>query len=59
MASSRPAALAALPKSYGLLFDRAAAAFEADERVRAMWLHGALARPPANASTSSLSRSAS
>lgn len=35
------AALAALPESYGPLFDRAAAVFEADERVRAMWLHGA------------------
>ena len=32
----RPAALAALPESYDLLFDRAAAVFEADERVRAM-----------------------
>lgn len=31
----RPAALAALPESYGPLFDRAAAVFEADERVRA------------------------
>ena len=41
--TGRPAALAALPESYGPLFDRAAAVFEADERVRAMWLHGALA----------------
>jgi hypothetical protein len=45
----RPAALAALPGSYGPLFDRAAAVFGADERVRAMWLHGALARGKADA----------
>ncbi|MGA7172177.1 MAG: hypothetical protein WCB86_06045 [Candidatus Dormiibacterota bacterium] len=44
----RPSALAALPQSYGPLFDRAAAVFEADERVRAMWLHGALARSKAD-----------
>jgi hypothetical protein len=47
----RPAALAALPDSYGPLFDRAAAVFEADERVRAMWLHGALARGRADAAS--------
>jgi hypothetical protein len=47
----RSAALAALPESYGLLFDRAAAVFEADERVRAMWLHGALARGKADAAS--------
>jgi hypothetical protein len=47
----RPAALAALPESYGLLFDRAAAVFEADQRVRAMWLHGALARGKADAAS--------
>ncbi|MGC1184740.1 MAG: nucleotidyltransferase domain-containing protein [Candidatus Dormiibacterota bacterium] len=47
----RPAALAALPESYGPLFDRAAAVFEADERVRAMWLHGALARGQADAAS--------
>jgi predicted nucleotidyltransferase len=45
----RPAALAVLPESYGPLFDRAAATFAADERVRAMWLHGALARGGADA----------
>ncbi len=45
----RPAALAALPAGYGPLFDRAAAVFEADERVRAMWLTGALARGQADA----------
>jgi hypothetical protein len=47
--TGRPAALAALPESYGPLFDRAAAVFEADGRVRAMWLHGALARGKADA----------
>jgi hypothetical protein len=47
----RPAALAALPESYGPLFDRAAAVFEADQRVRAMWLHGALARGQADAAS--------
>ena len=47
----RPAALAALPEGYGPLFDRAAAVFEADDRVRAMWLHGALARGAADAAS--------
>ena len=47
----RPAVLAALPAGYGPLFDRAAAVFEADERVRAMWLHGALARGRADAAS--------
>ena len=47
----RPAALAALPEGYGPLFDRAAAVFEADGRVRAMWLHGALARGQADAAS--------
>jgi hypothetical protein len=47
----RPAPLAALPQSDGPLFDRAAAVFEADERVRAMWLHGALARGKADAAS--------
>jgi hypothetical protein len=47
----RPAVLAALPESYGPLFDRAAAVFEADQRVRAMWLHGALARGKADAAS--------
>ena len=49
--TGRPGALAALPDSYGPLFDRAAAVFEADERVRAMWLHGALARGKADAAS--------
>jgi hypothetical protein len=48
---SRPAALAVLPDGYGPLFDRAAAVFEADQRVRAMWLHGALARGRADAAS--------
>ena len=47
----RPAALAALPEGYGPLFDRATAVFEADGRVRAMWLHGALARGAADAAS--------
>lgn len=42
----RPAALAALPAAYGPLFDRAAAVSEADDRVRGMWLHGALTARP-------------
>lgn len=46
---SRPEGLAALPASYGPLFDRAAAAFAADERVRGMWVHGAIARGAADA----------
>ena len=49
--TGRPAALAALPDSYGPLFDRAVAVFEADERIRAMWLHGALARGAADAAS--------
>jgi hypothetical protein len=47
----RPAALAALPEGYRPLFDRATAVFEADGRVRAMWLHGALARGAADAAS--------
>ena len=33
-----------LPYSYQTLLDRATEVFLADERVRAMWLHGAVAR---------------
>jgi hypothetical protein len=47
----RPAALAALPASYGSLFDTAAAVFHDDERVRAMWLHGSLASGYADAAS--------
>jgi hypothetical protein len=45
----RPAGLAALPPGYGPLFDRAAAVLAADDRVRAMWVHGAIARDAADA----------
>jgi Streptomycin adenylyltransferase len=33
-----------MPQSYQVLLDRAIEVFQADERVRAMWLHGAIAR---------------
>jgi hypothetical protein len=33
-----------MPQSYQVLLNRAAELFHADERVRAMWLHGAIAR---------------
>jgi hypothetical protein len=46
---SRPPALAALADAYGPLFDRAAAMFAADDRVRGMWVHGSLARGAADA----------
>jgi hypothetical protein len=46
---SRPAALAVLPPGYGPLFDKATVLFAADDRVRAMWVHGALARGEADA----------
>lgn len=49
MTIERPAALSVYPAGYGALFDRAAALFEADPRVRGMWLHGALARGAADA----------
>lgn len=48
---SRPAGLASLSTPYGPLFDRAAAVFAADDRVRAMWLHGAIARGAADAAS--------
>ncbi len=48
---SRPAGLAALPASYGPLFDRAAEVFAADDRVRGMWVHGAIARGAADAAS--------
>ena len=37
------------PEGYGLLLDRATQLFQADPRVRGMWLHGALARGAADA----------
>jgi len=40
----RPTGLESLAEPYEELFDRAFAVFVADERVRAMWLHGAIAR---------------
>ena len=49
MLIERPPALAVLPAGYGPLFDRAVAVFAADERVRALWVHGALARGAADA----------
>ncbi|HVX45460.1 MAG TPA: hypothetical protein VHC49_16330 [Mycobacteriales bacterium] len=49
MTIERPAALSVYPAGYGPLFDRAAALFEADPRVRGMWLHGAIARDAADA----------
>ena len=49
MVISRPDGLASLPESYGPLFDRAAAVFAGDDRVRGMWLHGAMARGTADA----------
>jgi hypothetical protein len=45
----RPPGLAVLPPGYGPLFDRAAALLAADDRVRAMWVHGAMARGAADA----------
>lgn len=47
----RPEALGALPPQYEPLFDRAVAVFSADERVRAMWLHGSLASGHADAAS--------
>ncbi len=49
MTIHRPCELVVLPTGYGPLFERAAALFEADPRVRGMWLHGALARGGADA----------
>jgi hypothetical protein len=45
----RPPALGILPAGYGPLFDRAASLFAADDRVRAMWVHGAMARDATDA----------
>ncbi|HEY8742023.1 MAG TPA: hypothetical protein VIU62_02925, partial [Chloroflexota bacterium] len=49
MPISWPSGLTALPAGYGPLFARAASTFEADDRVRGMWLHGAMARGAADA----------
>jgi hypothetical protein len=48
---ARPAGLAALPAAYGPLFDRAVSVFATDNRVRAMWVHGAVARGAADAAS--------
>jgi hypothetical protein len=45
----RPAALDPLPAGYHALFDRLLAVVEPDERIRAMWLSGSLARGVADA----------
>src|SRR5262249_46386541 len=47
----RPAGLAALPAAYGPLFDRAVSVLGGDERVRAIWLAGALGRGAADAAS--------
>src|SRR5688572_8633723 len=44
-------AIAALPRAYRDLFDRARARLEGDERVRGMWLGGSLARGTADAAS--------
>jgi hypothetical protein len=49
MRITRPAGLDVMPPGYGPLFDQAVAVFAADERVRAMWIHGAVARGAADA----------
>jgi len=48
---NRPPALDLLPRGYGPLFDRAASLFAADDRVRGMWVHGAMARDAADAAS--------
>ncbi|MGA8113992.1 MAG: nucleotidyltransferase domain-containing protein [Actinocatenispora sp.] len=45
----RPAELSGLPDRYGDLFDRAMTVFQADTRIRAVWLHGACGRGAADA----------
>jgi hypothetical protein len=47
----RPPGLDILPPGYGPLFDRAASLFAADDRVRGMWVHGAMARDAADAAS--------
>src|SRR5262252_8202226 len=44
VADERPAALHVLAPGYWPLFDRARGVFAADDRVRALWLSGSLAR---------------
>jgi hypothetical protein len=47
----RPEGLAALPAAYGPIFDRAVRVLGADERVRGIWLAGALGRGAADAAS--------
>ncbi|BAK34882.1 hypothetical protein MLP_18680 [Microlunatus phosphovorus NM-1] len=47
----RPDGFEVYPDGYGPLFDRAAEVFARDERVRAMWLHGAFGRGAADAAS--------
>jgi hypothetical protein len=47
----RPAALAVLPDGYQSLFDQAVAVLAADQRVRALWVHGSVGRDEADASS--------
>jgi hypothetical protein len=49
VADERPAALDVLALGYLPLFDRARGVFEADDRVRALWLSGSVARGVADA----------
>lgn len=47
----RPQGLEVLGGRYSDLFDRARSVFAADDRVRGMWLHGAIARHAADAAS--------
>jgi hypothetical protein len=47
----QPDGIAALPAAYGPLFDRARSVLSADQRVRAIWLAGALGRGAADAAS--------
>jgi hypothetical protein len=49
--TTRPPALAVLPDAYQALFDDAVAVLAADERVRALWVHGSVGRDEADASS--------
>ena len=48
---SRPEGLAVLPASYQVLFDHAVDVLGADERIRALWVHGSVGRGDADASS--------
>ncbi len=47
----RPSALAVLPDGYQHLFDRAVEVLAADERARALWVHGSVGRGEADSSS--------